>query len=122
MDWPAARDPAVTFLNNLHAQTATSLECASTMSIHTRVSRWILMASERIGPEIPITQDALSHYLGVRRAGVTEALQEIEAANAIERRRGRIVVRDRAALEGRAAHRKQINGAHGRLPTSTLLA
>jgi hypothetical protein len=45
--------------------------------------------------------------LGVRRAGVTEALHHLEADATITVMRGEIVVRDRSKLEGAA------NGCYG---------
>jgi CRP-like cAMP-binding protein len=97
----STREVLVAYLHSLHAQTASTLESATSLCIRARVSRWLLMASDRIGPAIPVTHDSLAAYLGVRRAGVTEALQDIGAANVIERKRGSILIRDRDALEAR---------------------
>jgi CRP-like cAMP-binding protein len=95
------REAILSYLQTLHTQTASTLESATSLCIGARVSRWLLMASDRIGPAIPVTHDALAAYLGVRRAGVTEALQIIGATNAIERKRGSILIRNRDALEAR---------------------
>jgi CRP-like cAMP-binding protein len=65
-----------------------------------RLARWILMAADRIdGAELPLTHEFLAMMLGVRRPGVTVAIQELEHAGAIQRRRGHIVIIDRATLE-----------------------
>lgn len=67
--------------------------------IDRRLARWILMSSDRTGgPHVLLTHDALSIMLGVRRAGVSEALHALVAKGAIESVRGRITVTDRARL------------------------
>jgi CRP-like cAMP-binding protein len=65
-----------------------------------RLARWLLMAHDRIeGDELPIKHDFLALMLGVRRAGVTIALQELSAANLVQNGRGRIAILDREGLE-----------------------
>lgn len=69
-------------------------------SIERRAARWILLYHDRLqGDEIPLTHEELSAMLGVRRASVTDALHLLESEHAIKGMRGRVVVRDRAALE-----------------------
>jgi CRP-like cAMP-binding protein len=68
--------------------------------IEERLARWLLMAADRLdNGELPLTHEFLSMMLGVRRPGVTVAIQELEHRGAISRRRGRIVILDREALE-----------------------
>ena len=58
------------------------------------------MADDRLdGPELPLTHEFLAMMLGVRRPGVTIAVQELEREGVITRRRGRIVITDRKALK-----------------------
>lgn len=65
-----------------------------------RLARWLLMADDRLdGPELPLTHEFLAMMLAVRRPGVTVAVQELERTGVIARRRGSIVIVDRAALE-----------------------
>jgi len=58
------------------------------------------MAHDRMeGDVIPITHDLLSVMLGVRRPGVTTALQYLEDRKAVVTERGKITVHDRKFLE-----------------------
>ena len=68
--------------------------------IEERLARWLLMADDRIeASELPLTHEFLAMMLSSRRAGVTEAIQELERKRQIVRKRGRIVLVDRKALE-----------------------
>jgi hypothetical protein len=65
-----------------------------------RLSRWILMAHDRVeGNVLTITHVFLGLMLGVRRAGVTLALHELEGRRLIKAVRGQITVLDRAGIE-----------------------
>jgi CRP-like cAMP-binding protein len=68
-----------------------------------RLSRWLLMAQDRIGGrDLPLTHEFLALMLGVRRAGVTDTLSVLEGDKIIRAERGKITVLDRKRLEGRA--------------------
>src|SRR3984893_19111570 len=68
--------------------------------IEERLARWLLMADDRLdGPELPLTHEFLAMMLGVRRPGGTIAVQELERDGMITRKRGRIVITNRRALE-----------------------
>lgn len=112
---PQMRDILLRYLQALHVQTASTLESASLSGIRARIARWLLMSADRIGPDLPITHETLSELIGVRRAGVTEALQELQAAGAIERRRGRVALTDRALLEAEAGAYGEAERAYARL-------
>ena len=76
--------------------------------IEERLSRWLLMAHDRVETDaIMLTHEFLALMLGVRRAGVTIALQELEASALISTSRGVVNVLDRVGLEIRA------NGFYG---------
>jgi CRP-like cAMP-binding protein len=69
-------------------------------SIKERLARWLLTYHDRLGREdLPITHEFLSLMLGVRRAGVSQALHSLEIENSIYLKRANIVVSDRRKLE-----------------------
>jgi CRP-like cAMP-binding protein len=71
--------------------------------LNERLARWILMADDRIDEDrLPLTHEFLSLMLGVRRAGVTEALHALERQRLIRSSRGEIIVRNRKGTERRA--------------------
>jgi CRP-like cAMP-binding protein len=58
------------------------------------------MADDRVdGAKLPLTQEFVAMMLGVRRPGVTVAVQLLERKGLIERQRGSIVIIDRKQLE-----------------------
>jgi CRP-like cAMP-binding protein len=89
-------------------QTAHTALSNGTASIEQRLARWLLMAQDRLdGNEVPLTHEFLSLMLGVRRAGVTGALNQLDRKGVIRLSRGRIEIVDREGLIGSA------NGTYG---------
>ena len=81
-------------------QTAHTAVANARAKIEARLARWILMAHDRLdGTSLPLTHEFLSLMLGVRRAGVTEALHALEALKLIRSGRGQIVVLNRKGIE-----------------------
>ena len=82
----------------------TALSNAS-FSIEDRLARWLLLTHDRVdGDDIALTHEFLSTMLGVRRTGVTLAIQMLEGRGLIRARRGIVTIVDRLALEGAAVH------------------
>ncbi|MBL8549310.1 MAG: Crp/Fnr family transcriptional regulator [Hyphomonadaceae bacterium] len=76
--------------------------------IEERLARWLLMACDRVESDIlPLTHESLGAMLGVRRSGVTVALNALEKSGLIDVRRGAVTIRDRDGLRANA------NGAYG---------
>ena len=81
------------FVQVFMVQTAHTAIANARAHIDQRLARWILMAHDRTGNKtLPLTHEFLSLMLGVRRAGVTEALQSLKQQNLIDTGRNQIVV------------------------------
>ncbi len=77
--------------------------------IEERLARWLLMAADRTDDSaLSLTHEFLAIMLGVRRSGVTVALQGLERTGLISHKRGVITIVDREALESSS------NGAYVR--------
>jgi CRP-like cAMP-binding protein len=77
-------------------------------NIEERLARWLLMTRDRVDDdEMVLTHEFIALMLGVRRAGVTSALQAFENKALIETARGSVTLRDRDGLEEAA------NGLYG---------
>jgi len=91
------------FVQAFMVQTAQTAISNARAKLNERLARWILMADDRIdGNRLPLTHEFLSLMLGVRRAGVTEALHALESEGLIRASRGEIIVRSRKGIERRA--------------------
>ncbi len=91
------------YVHTFMIQTAYTAMANARATITERLARWILMAHDRLDSEtLPLTHEFLALMLGVRRAGVTEALHELQASKLIRSQRGFVVVLDRKALEREA--------------------
>ncbi|MGD0047625.1 MAG: Crp/Fnr family transcriptional regulator [Bryobacteraceae bacterium] len=74
--------------------------CNRIHSMEERCARWLLMTHDRAGGDtFPLTQEFLSHMLGVRRATVNVATGMLKKAGFIRYVRGQITVMDRPGLE-----------------------
>jgi CRP-like cAMP-binding protein len=62
--------------------------------VESRLARWLLGASERLGSQMTITHEVIASAIGARRAGVTMAIHVLEGTKAVKSTRGRITVLD----------------------------
>jgi Crp-like helix-turn-helix domain len=86
-------------------QTTHTAICNARSRLDQRLARWLLMAHDRLDTNlVPLTHEFLSLMLGVRRAGVTEALHMLKTRGLIANNRSQITVRDRKGLERVAGH------------------
>ena len=120
---PLLRRGLYTYLNALMAQITQTAACNRFHHVEGRLARWLLMTSDRVRSDrFELTQDFLSHMLGVRRVGVTEAASALQQRKLIEYRRGRIAILDHAGLEAAAcpcyALVKNMNDGAGKRPLS----
>ncbi|MCU1483109.1 MAG: cAMP-binding protein [Subtercola sp.] len=69
-------------------------------TLETRLARWMVMAHDRVeNTRLPLTHDFLAIMLGVRRPGVTVALQKLQASGLVETHRNVIQIKNREGLE-----------------------
>ena len=81
-------------------QVSQSVACNGRHVLTERCCRWLLMTHDRVdGDEIQLTHEYLAIMLGVRRASVTDVVQELKERGLIGTARGVITVLDRAGLE-----------------------
>lgn len=81
-------------------ETAQTAVCNRYHSVDQQLSRWLLVALDRLpSNRLIITQELIAGILGVRRESVTEAAGKLQKAGAITYRRGKITVVDRFLLE-----------------------
>ncbi len=97
---PTLRRSVLHFGHTFLVQTAYTAVANSRSKIEARLARWLLMAQDRIdGDELALTHEFLAIMLGVRRPGVTVALNFLEKQGLVRAQRGAISIIDRKGLE-----------------------
>jgi CRP-like cAMP-binding protein len=82
------------------AEVSQAVVCQCFHSVLQRLCRWLLTATDRLKTDtLELTQENLALILGVLRSGITEAAGELQDADAIRARYGRIVIRNRLLLQ-----------------------
>ncbi len=100
---PASRQIVGRFQAALLLQAQQIVACNAVHSVEARMCRWLLQIRNRMQTNVlPVTQEFLSHMLGVQRTTVTLVEQTLKAAGLVRQRRGRIELLDEAGLRSRA--------------------
>jgi CRP-like cAMP-binding protein len=100
---PASREIVGKFQATLLLQAQQIAACNAVHSVEARMCRWLLQIRNRTQSNVlPVTQEFLSHMLGVQRTTVTLVEQTLKAAGLVRQRRGRIELLDEAGLRARA--------------------
>jgi len=100
------------YIHTLMAHISQTAGCNRFHVVEPRLARWLLLTRDRVrSGEFRMTHEFLSHMLGVRRVGVTEAATALQRRKLIEYRRGNITILDHRGLEKAAcACYESING------------
>ncbi len=110
----ALRTVALRFAAGLMALSAQTAACNRLHSVEQRLARWLLITHHRVnGNVIPITHEALSSMLGVRRTGVTEIAARLRRSGVIHYHQGEIAILNPDALRNTACECYQLD--HRRL-------
>ncbi|WP_162937480.1 Crp/Fnr family transcriptional regulator [Indioceanicola profundi] len=89
------------FVHTMLVQTSQVAACNIRHTLDERLARWFLMMHDRAHVDrMPITHEFMAMMLGVRRAGVTVAVNTLAKSGAIAQERGFVNVLDRSRLEG----------------------
>jgi CRP-like cAMP-binding protein len=98
-----SREVVDKFQATLMLQAQQIAACNAVHSVEARMCRWLLQIRQRTQSNVlPVTQEFLSHMLGVQRTTVTLVEQTLKAAGLVRQRRGRIELLDEAGLRARA--------------------
>ncbi len=88
------------YVHTLFIVASQTAACNRLHRIEARLCRWLLMSADGVGSgDLRLTQEFLAVMLGVRRAGVSEAISEMETRGLVRHSRARIEILDRARLE-----------------------
>ena len=97
------REAMLRYAKALIIQLMETVACNGLHSAEQRVSRWLLMADERmLGSAFTLTQDVLGRALALRRATISNICSDLQKAGAITYVRGHVTVLDRANLREHA--------------------
>jgi CRP-like cAMP-binding protein len=87
-------------MHALFVQVAQSATCSSFHTVEERLCRWLLIARDHVQTDtLHLTQEFLSHMLGVTRTSVTTVAVSLQKSGLIGYSRGKITILDRRGLE-----------------------
>ncbi len=86
-------------------QVSQTVACNALHLVPRRLAGWLLRIQSRVGTDqFPLTHELLAIMLGVRRASITEAAQNLQKRGLIRYARGQVTVQDRPGLEAAACN------------------
>lgn len=94
------RNVMLKYAQAMIAEISQNVACNRIHNLDKRCARWLLEVRERIASdEIPLTQNFIAEMLGVRRAGVAEAIAKLKRKKVVGNDRGRIHITNVQGLE-----------------------
>ena len=105
----ALKGAVQTLTRALLAQFQHVAACNALHSVEARLARWLLQVHDRVdGDVLPLTQETLAEFLGVRRTTVTHVVCKLRASGAIRSNRRSSIEIDRPRLEAAACECYQL--------------
>jgi CRP-like cAMP-binding protein len=99
----AFRDLLLRYVQTLLTESRQLTLCSNLHPLVGRLCRWLLTVRDCAETDgLPLTHELVSQMLGVRREGVTLAVNRLQADGALLNPRGALVVADRGKLEAAA--------------------
>lgn len=98
-DRTALRRKLLRYTQMLLVMTGRTGACNKLHSIEQQLARWLLTMNDYIGGELNLTHDLMALTLGVRRASVSVAANDLRRHNIIDYERGCIRIVNERALE-----------------------
>jgi len=87
----------------IYFQAQQTAACQALHQVEPRICRWLLQAQDAVGGDVlNLTQEFLSHMMGVRRTSVSASANKLQAEGLITYKRGVIRILDRKGLEKRS--------------------
>jgi len=77
----------------------TTLSCNALHSLSARYARWLLLLSDRLGEDLPVTQERAAAMLGVSRQSVSAVVGDFRREGLIAQARGHIRIVNREGIE-----------------------
>ena len=100
---PAIRHAVQNHVRSMLIQFQLGSACNALHPVEARMARWLLQLRDRVDHDVlPLTQQALSQMLGVRRTTVTLLMRNLRARGAIRSDRRGLIEIDRARLAAAA--------------------
>lgn len=91
----ALRDLMGRYCQVLLIQAGESIRASARAQLDQRLARWLLMSHDRLNSDtLPVVHQFMALMLGVRRAGVTVALHELEGKGLLKAERGAVTILD----------------------------
>jgi CRP-like cAMP-binding protein len=87
------------------AQIFQAVACNAAHTIEQRTAKWLNAAIVRTAEhEVPLTQEQLAAMLGVGRSYISRVIRSLKERGILDTKRGRLCVRDEAALNALSCH------------------
>ena len=108
---------ALLYTQALIAQTSQTAVCNQHHAVEQQLCRWLLMSADRLHQDdLVITQELISHLLGVRRESITQTAGKLKKDGLIAHARGHMTILDRPKLEERVCEcYSTVNAEYDRL-------